>query len=254
MTQQIEDLANLIAMSSSVLVVTGAGISTESGIPDFRGPQGIWKTQRPVEFHDFVRSQDRRIDYWNQKVAGAAFIDAASPGLVHEACVDLERSGRLGAIVTQNIDGLHTLAGSSISKTIEVHGTAREAGCLDCGVRSPIGPHLEAFVATGRPPECDVCGGLLKPATISFGQPLDPMTLVLASQAADGADLVVALGTTLSVYPAADIPLQAARRGVPYVIVNRGQTDHDDSAHVTLRIDADVGQTFSKAGAVATMR
>lgn len=248
MDQNVDALAALLRGKSSILVVTGAGISTESGIPDYRGPNGVWNTQQPVEFAEFVRSHDRRIDYWEQKVAGAASINLAKPGLVHRACVDLERAGMLGAIVTQNVDGLHALAGSSSSTTIEVHGTTRQAGCLRCGKRSAIEPHIESFVATRTPPVCEDCGGLLKPATISFGQSLDQMTLVRANQAADDADLVVALGTTLSVYPAAAIPMQAARRGIPYVIINRGRTEHDGSRFVTLRIEADVGVTF--AGAV----
>ncbi len=243
---EIDVLTGLIADAHAILVVTGAGVSTETGIPDFRGPQGVWKTQRPVQYQDFLRDEARRIEYWDQKVVSAKSIDAARPGKVHVACVALERAGKLEAIVTQNIDGLHTMAGSSPSRVIEIHGTARQAVCLDCGERSPINPHLEEFTRTRVPPTCS-CGGLLKPATISFGQQLDPVTIYKATIAAEECDLVIAMGTTLSVYPAADIPLQAARRGVPYVIVNRGATDHDGLSLVTLRIDGDVGETFSTA-------
>ncbi len=239
-------LVDLIAKAEAVLIFTGAGVSTETGIPDFRGPEGVWNTQRPVDFRDFLRSEQRRIDYWDQKAASSISIDAAQPGAVHRACVDLERGGKLEAIVTQNIDGLHTMAGSSPKKVVEVHGTAREAGCLECGDRSPVTPHLEEFLRTRTPPKCS-CGGLLKPATISFGQQLDPLTMYKARQAADQCDLVVALGSTLSVYPAADIPLHAARRGIPYVIVNKGSTDHDHLADVTLRIEGDVGEVFATA-------
>jgi NAD-dependent deacetylase len=156
----------------------------------------------------------------------------------------LEEAGKLEAIVTQNIDGLHTIAGSSV--VVEVHGTGREAGCLDCGDRTPIEPHLEAFTESRVPPRCH-CGGLLKPATISFGQQLDSMTMYKAMRAADRCDLVIAMGTTLSVYPAAQIPLQAAGRGIAYVIINQGETDHDGSPLVTIRIEAPVGPTFSQA-------
>ena len=242
----VEALAELIASAQAVLVVTGAGISTEVGIPDFRGPEGVWKTRRPVQFQDFVASEEARVTYWDQKVASGKHIESAQPGAVHRACVELEQAGKLEAIVTQNIDGLHSIAGSSAGKVVEVHGTGREAGCLDCGSRSPIMPHLDEFTTTRVPPRCD-CGGLLKPATISFGQQLDQMTIYRAMQAADACDLVIAMGTTLSVYPAAGIPLQAAERGVPYVIINQGPTDHDMSPHVTLRIEGDVGQVFSKA-------
>ncbi len=246
MKEQAAELATLIFEANSILIVTGAGVSTETGIPDFRGPQGVWNTQRPVQYQDFLRDEAKRIEYWDQKVASAESIDTARPGKVHVACAALERVERLEAIVTQNIDGLHTMAGVSPSKVIEIHGTAREAVCLDCGKRSPITPHLEEFTRTRVPPTCS-CGGLLKPATISFGQQLNPVTIYKATLAAQHCDLVIAMGTTLSVYPAADIPLQAARRGVPYVIINQGATDHDGLSLVTLRIDADVGDTFSTA-------
>ncbi len=246
MNDDLESLSTMIRSADGVLIVTGAGISTETGIPDFRGPRGVWKTQRPVEFQDFVASEDSRIEYWDQKVVSAQTIAVAVPGAVHRACVDLERAGKLNAIVTQNIDGLHTMAGSSPDKVVEVHGTAREAACLDCRERSAITPVLEEFAATRSAPRCH-CGGLLKPATISFGQALDPTTMYRAQMAAEACDLVIAMGTTLSVYPAADIPLHAARRGVPYVIINQGRTDHDGSTLVTLRIDADVGEVFSTA-------
>jgi len=249
MKEDVESLSAMIRSANRILIVTGAGISTETGIPDFRGPQGVWKTQRPVEFQDFVASEDRRIEYWDQRVLAGKTIEVARPGRVHTACVSLEHAGKLEAIVTQNIDGLHSAAGSSRDAVIEVHGTAREAGCLDCGERSPIAPHFEDFIRTRTPPRCH-CGGLVKPATISFGQTLDATTMYRAQVAAESCDLVIALGTTLSVFPAADIPLHAARRGVPYVIVNRGVTDHDSSSLLTLRIDADVGPVFS--GAVST--
>ena len=255
MTPDTARLANLIADAEHILLVTGAGISTSSGIPDYRGPQGVWKTQQPVQFHDFVRDEGKRVEYWDQKLISAPLIDAATPGAVHRAAVALERAGKLEAIVTQNVDGLHTDAGSSASAVIEVHGTTREAGCLDCGRRSPIGSHLAAFEQNRVPPRCDVCGGLLKPATISFGQQLDQLIVARAIQAADACDLVVALGSTLSVYPAADIPLRAAsRRGVPYAIVNRGRTEHDRMPSVTLRVEGDVGDVFATAVSDALAR
>jgi NAD-dependent deacetylase len=148
--------------------------------------------------------------------------------------------------VTQNVDGLHAGAGTSKGKLVEVHGTAMEVSCLDCGERTPTQPHLDEFDATRVAPLCH-CGGLLKPATISFGQNLDPMALYRAQSAAEETDLVIALGSTLSVYPAAEIPLVAARRGVPYAIVNRGETDHDASIHLTLRIDGNVSTVFPQA-------
>lgn len=254
MNAETARLANLISASHRILLITGAGVSTASGIPDYRGPNGVWQTQRPVEYGDFLTSEDKRIEYWDQKLAAAPLILAAKPGRVHAASVDLEHAGRLAGIVTQNIDGLHTAAGSSSSVVIEVHGTGRETACLGCGLRGPIGPMIELFASTRSAPRCSQCGGLVKPATISFGQPLDPMTLARAAQAADRCDLVIALGSTLSVYPAAAIPLDAAHRGVPYVIVNRGRTDHDDLPAVTLRIDGDVEEVFAEAVADALSR
>jgi NAD-dependent deacetylase len=251
MANDVPELTALIAGADAILIVTGAGVSTETGIPDFRGPQGVWNTQRPVMYQDFLANEEDRILYWDQKLLAAEAIGPAQPGLVHRACVDLEKAGKLQAIVTQNIDGLHTIAGSV--DVIEIHGTGREAVCLDCGEHTPIEPHLETFTDTRVPPRCD-CGGLLKPATISFGQQLDPMTMYKAMRAAEACDLVIAMGTTLSVYPAADIPLDAARRGVPYAIINQGATEHDGSRLVTLRIDAPVGPTFSTAVADALTR
>jgi NAD-dependent deacetylase len=244
MTDALADLSTLIVDADAILIVTGAGVSTETGIPDFRGPEGVWNTQRPVMYQDFLASEEHRITYWHQKVLAGETIEVAEPGAVHKACVELEDAGKLEAIVTQNIDGLHSIAGSK--SVVEVHGTGREAVCLTCDERSPIVPHLKAFTDTDVPPRCH-CGGLLKPATISFGQQLDPMTMVWAKQAAEACDLVIAMGTTLAVYPAAEIPLVAARRGVPYVIINQGATEHDALRYVTLRIEGPVGPTFSQA-------
>ncbi len=246
MDGQVSQLADLIADANAILVVTGAGVSTDSGIPDFRGPKGVWKTEHPVMFQDFVEDPEQRIVYWDQKLRAASSFNDARPGTVHRACVDLEAAGKLHTLVTQNVDGLHAGAGTSKAKLVEVHGTAMEVSCLDCGERSPSQPHLDAFEASREAPLCH-CGGLLKPATISFGQQLDPMTMYRAQLAAEETDLVIALGSTLSVYPAAEIPLVAARRGVPYVIINRGETDHDSSIHLTLRLDADVSVAFPTA-------
>ena len=250
MDEFVSQLAGLIAGADAILLVTGAGVSTDSGIPDFRGPKGVWKTEQPVMYQDFVQDPDARVEYWDQKSRAAAAFNAAHPGAVHRACVDLEAAGKLHTLVTQNVDGLHAGAGTSKAKLVEVHGTAMEVSCLDCGERTPTQPHLDAFDTSGVAPICH-CGGLLKPATISFGQNLDAMTLYRAQMAAEESDLVIALGSTLSVYPAAEIPLVAARRGVPYAIVNRGETDHDGSIHLTLRIDGNVSTVFPQAVSTA---
>lgn len=246
MDEPTSQLSGLISGADAILIVTGAGVSTDSGIPDFRGPKGVWKTERPVMYQDFVNDPVSRVEYWDQKSRAAEAFNAAHPGAAHRACVDLEAAGKLHTLVTQNVDGLHAAAGTTTGKLVEVHGTAMEVSCLDCGDRSPTQPHLDAFAESREAPICG-CGGLLKPATISFGQQLDPMTMYRAQSAAEEADLVIALGSTLSVYPAAEVPLIAARRGVPYAIVNRGETDHDGSIHLTLRIEGDVSVIFPQA-------
>jgi NAD-dependent deacetylase len=249
----VSDLAALIADARSILMVTGAGISTASGIPDFRGPNGVWKTQRPVEFGGFLRDPRRRREYWRQKLGSADVFRDAIPNDVHFACVDLEGAERLDMVVTQNVDGLHADAGTSPEKLVEVHGTARFVGCLSCFERTPAHPHFERFAESDEPPTCH-CGGLLKPATISFGQALDPMSMDRATEAAQRCDLVISLGSTLGVFPVSEVPLVAAARGVPYAVVNRGATEHDTTGLVTLRIDGDVSEVFPPAVSHALTR
>ena len=232
-----EALASHLMRARRILVVTGAGISTGSGIPDFRGPDGVWKRRRPVLYDEFLASDESRLEYWSYKSEGYDAFAAARPNAAHRAVALLERQGRLQALVTQNIDGLHQAAGSSDGKTIEIHGTNRLVECVSCGHREPPEDAMASFRATDRVPRC-ACGGWLKAATISFGQPLDAIVLERAGEEASRADAVLALGSTLSVHPAASIPLMAVRRGVPYAIVNRGPTDHD--ALATLRLEGDV--------------
>jgi NAD-dependent deacetylase len=229
----------LLRSARSILVVTGAGISTASGIPDFRGPGGVWSRRRPVYYDDFMTSEAARVEYWDFKLESWGIYQDARPNAVHDAVVALERAGKIAAVVTQNVDGLHRRAGTSPGLLVELHGTDLLVECQACHATSEPGPHFEAFRATRRPPRC-ACGGLLKPATISFGQALRHADLERAAAAAGTADLVVALGSTLSVHPAASIPLVAAERGTPYVIVNRGATDHDHHPAVTLRLEGDV--------------
>jgi NAD-dependent deacetylase len=239
-------LVELLNRARRVMIFTGAGISTGSGIPDFRGPDGVWKTRRPVEFDDFLRSEPARVEYWDWKLESRANIRAAGPNAIHHACARLEKAVRLEAVVTQNIDGLHEKAGTSRARLVELHGTDARVTCLACGGEVPPDEAYASFEATRRAPRC-ACGGLLKPATISFGQMLRPEDLRRASEAAETCDLVVSLGSTLSVHPAAGFPLLAARRGVPYVIVNRGVTDHDGLSAVTLRLEGDVAYLFPPA-------
>jgi len=245
-----EKLAELLRAGKKILIFTGAGISTGSGIPDFRGPEGVWKRRQPVYYHDFMRSEAARIEHWDFKLEGWPGFRDARPNATHEAIVQLERAGKLLAVVTQNIDGLHSRAGTSAEKLVELHGTNSQVECQSCGELTDPHLHFEAFGKTRRPPLCH-CGGFLKPATISFGQNLRNEDLERASRFADETDLVVALGSTLSVYPAADIPLIAARRGARYVVINRGETDHDGLPEVTLRLEGDVAAIFPPAVSAA---
>ena len=241
-----EKLTKLLRGARSILVFTGAGISTGSGIPDFRGPQGVWQRRKPVYYQDFMASEAARTEHWDFKLEGWPTFRDARPNAAHQAVAALERAGKLEAVVTQNIDGLHARAGTSPDKLVELHGTNSLIECQSCGELSEPDAHFEVFARTRRSPRCH-CGGFLKPATISFGQNLRPEVLERAEVAAVRADLVLALGSTLSVYPAANIPLIAARRGCPYVIINRGPTEHDRLPEVTLRLEGDVVELFPPA-------
>jgi NAD-dependent deacetylase len=239
-------IVQYLRASQRALIFTGAGISTASGIPDFRGPHGIWTRRQPVYYHDFMTSAAARFEHWDYKLEAWDAFRNARPNDVHHAIVRLEKAGKLEMVVTQNIDGLHTLAGTSRERLVELHGTNSLVECQSCKERSDPQPHFDFFREQGTPPLC-ACGGFLKPATISFGQNLESDELERTHSAAMEADLVVALGSTLSVYPAASFPLLAAQRGVPYVIVNRGATEHDNERSVSLRLEGEVSEIFPEA-------
>lgn len=222
-----------------ILVFSGAGVSTASGIPDFRGPGGVWTRRRPVYYEEFLASEPARVEYWDYKLETWEIYHHARPNALHHAIVALERAGKVVSVVTQNVDGLHRRAGTSPSLLVELHGTDLLVECQSCHATSDPAPHFALFKTTRRPP-CCACGGVLKSATISFGQSLRTTDLERAAAAAVKADLVLALGSTLSVYPAASVPLLAAERGTPYIIINRGASEHDDHPSVTLRLDGDV--------------
>jgi NAD-dependent deacetylase len=243
----LDELLAFLSRADRLLVFTGAGISTHSGIPDFRGPQGVWQRRQPVYYDEFLASEEARVEYWDYKHESWPAMRDARPNAVHRAIAELHRAGRLLAVVTQNIDGLHQMAGLPEDQVIELHGTNRWVECLTCRRRFDPQPLFDEFSRTARAPRCPDCHGLLKSATISFGQNLDPDTLAAAERAAMECDAVISLGSTLSVYPAARFPLMAASRGVPYVIINRGPTDHDRLPGVTLRREGDVGVIFPEA-------
>ena len=229
----LEEVARWLAGAGRVLVFTGAGISTESGIPDFRGPQGIWKTRDPLRYtiQNYLADAEVRRESWELRLSSP--IDSAQPNAGHRALVALEATGRVSAVVTQNIDGLHQVAGSA--NVIELHGTTREASCLSCGRRMPIAVVLDRVREGDSDPHCEVCGGLLKAATISFGQALVEADVDRAMDYAGSCDVCLAVGSTLSVWPAAGVPLHAARTGARLVIVNDGETDLDITASAVIR-------------------
>lgn len=240
-------LTELLGASHRILIFTGAGISTGSGIPDYRGPQGVWKRRQPVYYQDFMSFEDARVEYWDQKLEGWEGFKIARPNAVHEAIAQIEQAGRLEMVVTQNIDGLHGKAGTSPEKLVELHGTNLAVECQSCGALTDPDGHFAEFARSRKAPLCEKCNGYLKPATISFGQSLRGPDLQRAEFAAMQCDLVIALGSTLSVHPAASFPAMAANRGIPYVIINRGPTDHDTYGAVTLRLEGDVVELFPPA-------
>ena len=199
-----------------------------------------------------MTSEAARIEHWDYKLEAWESFKNARPNQVHRAIVHLEEAGKLEMVVTQNIDGLHSLAGTSPERLVELHGTNSLVECQSCHRRRDPQPYFDFFRAHRTPPLC-TCGGFLKPATISFGQSLEPRELKRASGGAMKADLAIALGSTLSVYPAAAFPLLTARRGAPYVIVNRGATEHDREACVSLRLEGEVNEIFPAAVASALL-
>jgi NAD-dependent deacetylase len=226
-----------VAEAGRIVALTGAGISTDSGIPDFRGPQGVWTkdpaAQRSSNIADYVADADVRKRTWQMRLASPAWTAEPNPG--HLALVDLERQGRLHALVTQNIDGLHQRAGNDPARIVELHGTMREVACLACGDRGPMEPVLDRLRAGEDDPHCLACGGLLKSATISFGQSLVVEDLLRAERAAQECDLLLAVGSTLTVSPACNLVDVAALAGAAVVIVNAQPTPYDGIADAVLR-------------------
>ncbi len=240
MDSEIENLAALIRRSQNIAVFSGAGISTESGIPDFRGPGGVWEKFDPNEFHidRFLASEESRRRYWQRSTHFYGEIAAARPNAAHRALVELEKMGRLAAVITQNVDGLHQIAGTSPELVIELHGTSRFVDCMSCGDRHVREDFQERVSAEGQAPDCEKCGGLMKPATVSFGQQLPPEALERAAQATAACDLFLVVGSSLVVYPAAGFPLMAVQNGTPLAIINHQETPHDKYASVTVQESA----------------
>jgi NAD-dependent deacetylase len=239
----IEELSALLAAASRGVAFTGAGISTECGIPDFRSPGGLWTQNRPIDFDEFLASQDARNEAWRRKFAMEDKFQAAKPGRGHRALASLVARGKLAAIITQNIDNLHQLSGVPSQKVIELHGNGSYAHCLDCRTRYELDWVRARFDAEGGvAPNCTVCSGPVKSATISFGQSMPENEMRRAEAETLSADLFLAIGSSLVVWPAAGFPALAKRNGAKLVIVNREPTDLDDMADLVVR--EDIGDTL----------
>ena len=234
----LDEVRGWLAAARRVVVLTGAGISTDSGIPDFRGPDGLWTkdpaAERAAHLSHYVSDPEVRRRSWRTRAEGATR-PVPQPNAGHRALVELERTGRLRALVTQNVDGLHQAAGSDASLVVEVHGTSREVACLECGERAPMERAIERVRAGEVDPACRSCGGILKSATISFGQALVPAVLQQADAAARDCDVLLAVGTTLAVHPVADMVPLAVAAGARVAILNAEPTAMDDLADVVLR-------------------
>jgi NAD-dependent deacetylase len=236
-----EQIARWLVSSRRAVVFTGAGISTESGIPDFRSPGGVWTKYRMIYFDEFLHSARARYEYWQQKAEAHRDFAHAQPNAGHRIVAQWESRGWIRGVITQNIDGLHQEAGSK--NVLELHGTARWVACLTCHARFPSETYVEQFLREDRVPLCPDCGGFLKHAVISFGQSLDPAVLQTAIEWASEADLMLVVGSSLVVHPAAGIPECTVRAGGKLVIINRDDTPLDAIAHRVVR---------SEAGAVLT--
>jgi NAD-dependent deacetylase len=236
-SEAVERAHAWIAGARRIVGLTGAGISTESGIPDFRGPQGVWTKNPGAEkmstLQHYMADPDVRKAAWQNRLESPAW--QARPNAGHGAFVTLERRGTLDTLITQNIDGLHQMAGLSPERVVEIHGTMREVTCMMCGERAPMERALTRVRAGEEDPACRSCGGILKSATISFGQALVPGDMLRAEQAARRCDLLLAVGSTLSVFPAAGVVPVAKDAGARVVIVNAGPTQMDELADVVLR-------------------
>lgn len=244
----IAELQRWIAEARRIVIFTGAGISTESGIPDFRSPGGIWTKMRPIDFSDFLASDEARRETWRRRFATDPTLRAAEPNRGHRAVAALVNRGKASAVITQNIDGLHQASGVPADRVIELHGNTTYAACLDCGERHELGPIRDAFERDGTLPLCVKCEGLVKTATISFGQSMPVLPMQLAERATLAADLFIVLGSSLVVYPAAGFPEIAKHNGAKLVIVNREETGLDRIADLVLH--ESIGDTLGDAAGV----
>lgn len=244
------ELAALVARSHAAVAFTGAGISTESGIPDFRSPGGLWSQNKPIPYDVFVASKAARNEAWRRRFAMEEAFGGAVPGRGHVALANLIARGRLKGIITQNIDGLHQLSGVADEVLVELHGNSTYAVCLDCERRFSLDWVRARFDASGgRAPDCEACDGPVKTATVSFGQAMPEREMMRASDLTLNSDLFIVLGSSLVVFPAASFPLQAKQNGARLVIINREPTDFDEIADLVVHAEiGDVMEPFLDAG------
>jgi NAD-dependent deacetylase len=235
---------NILSESSNTVVFTGAGISTESGIPDFRSPTGIWTKNKPIEFKDFLSSEEIRVEFWKRKFTVDLTISKAKPNAGHMIISELNHIGKVSKIITQNIDNLHQISGVPEENVIELHGNTTFAKCLDCDLRYELNSIKKLFEQTNKPPYCKKCSGIIKTATISFGQSMPKEEMLKAEKASLSCDLFIAIGSSLQVYPAASFPLVAKKNGSKLVILNREGTDLDKYADLV--IHDEIGEFLSK--------
>ncbi len=231
-------LQRLVQDAQTIVPFTGAGISTESGIPDFRSPGGLWTKNRPIPFDEFLASQEARNESWRRRFAMGDEFGAAKPGRGHRALASLYRAGKVPGVVTQNIDNLHQASGIAAEHVVELHGNTTYALCLDCNARYELGWVRQRMDAgNGCAPDCPTCGGYIKTATISFGQAMPDAAMRRAQDLTLSCDLFLAIGSSLVVWPAAGFPLMAKRNGARLVIINREPTEFDDVADFVVRAD-----------------
>jgi NAD-dependent deacetylase len=240
----IPRFAALLADSARTVVFTGAGMSTESGIPDFRSPDGVWSRMKPIDFVTFMHSEDARREAWQRTFSGAAGWVGAKPNQGHYVIARLVESGKVGHVITQNVDNLHQDAGVPAHQVIELHGNAGYANCLDCGLRHQLAELRNPFLERGTLPTCRECGGVVKLAIVSFGQPMPVEAMRRADAAARQCDLFIVLGSSLSVFPAATLPMVAKSSGAALVIINREPTKMDGGADLVLH--AEIGAVLGE--------
>jgi NAD-dependent deacetylase len=238
-------LSQALREANRIVVFTGAGISTESGIPDFRSPGGIWSKMKPIMFQDFMRSEEVRRESWTRAFEGRAGWVGAKPNAGHYAVARLVASGRCSAVITQNVDNLHQDAGVPAEKVIELHGNASYAKCLRCELRHELADLRKLWEERKEIPQCRECGGIVKSATISFGQSMPETPMLRAEEETLSCDLFLVLGSSLVVYPAADFPIVAKRNGAGLIIVNREETNLDRYADLVLH--EEIGPLMSAA-------